>query len=175
MVVSGGCLLVVETNEAGMLLMGKELGKYIGAGKVWQADENAGTRYGRAGLKRSGVCPAWAPASAGVTWLDLGTVLQRSHSRESGNPRVFTQALKPCPSEATGIYSDFWIDNSKCYEQTQHVGENKDGVFEEPSIPLKTKALPSLTQHVIDSAMFNRSSQWQHHASMTGQRPANAN
>jgi outer membrane lipoprotein carrier protein len=46
-----------------------------------------------------GVCPASTPASVGVTWLDLGTPLQRSHSRESGNPRVFTQTLKPRPSQ----------------------------------------------------------------------------
>jgi uncharacterized protein involved in outer membrane biogenesis len=44
---------------------------------------------------------AWNPASAGVTWLDLGTLLQRSHSREGGNPRVFAQTLKPLPSSAS--------------------------------------------------------------------------
>jgi hypothetical protein len=48
-----------------------------------------------------GVRPVWTPASAGVTWLDSRTVLQRSHSRESGNPRVFTQTLKPLPSSAS--------------------------------------------------------------------------
>ncbi len=35
------------------------------------------------------------PACAGVTSLDLGPLPPRRHSRESGNPRVLTQTLRP--------------------------------------------------------------------------------
>jgi len=40
--------------------------------------------------------------------------------------------------------------NQKCHEQTQHLIENKDSHFAEPSIWLKMGTLNVITQHVID-------------------------
>jgi hypothetical protein len=40
--------------------------------------------------------------------------------------------------------------NAKYYEQTQHVAENKQSHFWEPSMLMKTRRLLVITQHVAD-------------------------
>jgi len=53
------------------------------------------------------------------------------------------------------LSSDFCFENSRPYERTQHLIENKAQEFSEPSISLKINSLTKETQHSFDNKILS--------------------
>jgi hypothetical protein len=109
--------------------------------------------------------PARIPALIGVGVLDSQFPLQRRHSGGSGNPRVSRQVLRPSERHVLAVFhigarrragkrgsrsEPAPLRNQKSYERTQHLTENKEGAFWEPSKLLKISYLAEITQQVFD-------------------------